>query len=316
MNTKSSPSRYRYCISRLSTFATSTRTPALNVLSTTFPDNTFFSFVRTKAPPLPGLTCWKSTTLQSAPSMLSVMPFLRSFVVATGSLLHANGTAVPESQDEQFLGGRGEYLWWSRLVRAASTDDEGVLDPDSALAGQIDPRLDGDGNPICKSTCPAARHQRRFVHLKANPVAQAMTEMAAMPGSIDDATGGGVHVADLGIRNRSSNASQLGFGYQLIDFQLPGRRLPERNCPRHVRVIAAIPGAAIDRDEIAGLECAVARRMMRDRAVRTTCDDGVERRCLGSEIDHRAFQQHCQVALGPARHDLAEDLAERVACYR
>src|SRR5215469_16785594 len=190
MNTKSSPSRYRYCISRLSTFATSTRTPALNVLSTTLPDSTFFSFVRTKAPPLPGLTCWKSTTLQSAPSMLSVMPFLRSFVVATAvSLLHANGTAVPASQDEQFLGGRGEYLGWPRLpcaaVADASTDDKGVLDPDSALAGQVDPRLDGDGNPIHKSTCPATRHQRRFVHLQPDSVTETMTEMVAIADRVD-----------------------------------------------------------------------------------------------------------------------------------
>src|SRR5258706_9834017 len=157
MNTKSPPSRYRYCMSRLSTVAVSTFVPALNVLSTTLPESTFFSLVRTKAPPLPGLTCWKSTTLQSAPSILSVMPFFRSFVVATGvCLLQANGTAVPASQDEQFLGGRGEYLRRSRLPRVSSAvagpDYEGVLDSDSALTRQVDPRLDGDGNPVCQST--------------------------------------------------------------------------------------------------------------------------------------------------------------------
>src|SRR5580693_2953080 len=115
MKTKSSPSRYRYCISRLSTVATSTRTPALKVRSTTLPDITFFSLVRTKAPPLPGLTCWKSTTFHSWPSMLRVMPFFRSFVVATSvCLLHASGTARRVthelSQDEQFLGGQGKDL--------------------------------------------------------------------------------------------------------------------------------------------------------------------------------------------------------------
>ena len=83
MNTKSSPSWYRYCISRLSTLAVSTLRPALNVLSTTFPDSTFFSLVRTNAPPLPGFTCWNSTTVQSPPSMFSTRPFFRSLVVAT-----------------------------------------------------------------------------------------------------------------------------------------------------------------------------------------------------------------------------------------
>src|SRR3712207_8974470 len=40
-------------------------------LSTTLPDSTFFSVVRTKAPPLPGLTCWNSVTAQSCPSRRS-----------------------------------------------------------------------------------------------------------------------------------------------------------------------------------------------------------------------------------------------------
>src|SRR6478736_1782418 len=83
MNTKSVPSLYRYCMSRLSTFAVSTFRPALNVRSTTLPDRTFFSLVRTNAPPLPGLTCWNSMTVHSWPSILSTVPFFRSLVVAT-----------------------------------------------------------------------------------------------------------------------------------------------------------------------------------------------------------------------------------------
>src|SRR6478735_3479774 len=85
MKTKSSPSLYRYCIGRLSTLADSSLVPALKVLSTTLPDSTALSLVRTKAGPLPGLTCWNSTTDHSCPSMLSTMPFLRSFVLAMRS---------------------------------------------------------------------------------------------------------------------------------------------------------------------------------------------------------------------------------------
>ena len=70
-------------MSLLSTLAISTLMPALKVLSTTLPDITFFSLVRTKAGPLPGLTCWNSTTFHSCPSRFSVMPFFRSFVLAT-----------------------------------------------------------------------------------------------------------------------------------------------------------------------------------------------------------------------------------------
>src|SRR3954452_21545010 len=74
-------------MSRLSTVAVSTFVPALNVLSTTLPESTFLSLVRTKAPPLPGLTCWNSTTDHNCPSRLSTRPFLRSFVVATMCLV-------------------------------------------------------------------------------------------------------------------------------------------------------------------------------------------------------------------------------------
>ena len=69
-------------MSRLSTVAVSTLTPALNVLSTTLPVITFFSVVRTKAGPLPGLTCWNSVMVQSWPSRLRTRPFLKSLVEA------------------------------------------------------------------------------------------------------------------------------------------------------------------------------------------------------------------------------------------
>src|SRR4051812_37860626 len=95
MNTKSEPSLYRYCMSRLSTVAVSTLVPALNVRSTTLPESTFLSLVRTKAPPLPGLTCWNSTTDHSCPSMFSTRPFLRSFVVATICLVLGVVVGVP-----------------------------------------------------------------------------------------------------------------------------------------------------------------------------------------------------------------------------
>src|SRR5262245_9540836 len=97
-------------MSRLSTVAVSTFVPALNVLSTTLPDSTFLSFVRTNAPPLPGLTCWNSTTLQSWPSRLSTMPFFRSLVVATGvlGLLRVGSGRQASAEDNQLLGGRGQ----------------------------------------------------------------------------------------------------------------------------------------------------------------------------------------------------------------
>ena len=54
--------------------------PALKVLSSTAPSETRLSFVRTKAPPLPGLTCWNSTTLKIVPSTSMWVP-LRNWLV-------------------------------------------------------------------------------------------------------------------------------------------------------------------------------------------------------------------------------------------
>src|SRR5438067_9401007 len=94
---------------RLSTVAVSTLVPALKVLSTTLPDSTFLRVVRTNAPPLPGLTCWNSTTVQSCPSILSTRPFFRSLVVATGrqssDWIERPGMirAVPKPLDRQTL---------------------------------------------------------------------------------------------------------------------------------------------------------------------------------------------------------------------
>ena len=57
--------------------------PALKVLSITAPSSTRFSFERTKAPPLPGFTCWNSTTLKTLPSTSMCVPFLNWLVLIT-----------------------------------------------------------------------------------------------------------------------------------------------------------------------------------------------------------------------------------------
>src|SRR6476660_5099336 len=134
MKTKSLPSRYRYCISRRSTLATSTLTPALKVRSTTLPDRTFFSLVRTKAPPLPGLTCWNSTTVNRPSGRFNAMPFLKS-LVETFMAPHSHECApmsacwngLPgHSQYGELLGGVGED------GAAVVGDHDRVLDADAA----------------------------------------------------------------------------------------------------------------------------------------------------------------------------------------
>ena len=50
----------------------------------------FFILVRTKAAPLPGLTCWNSTTCMTLPSISKVTPLRKSLaeIIAIGIILH------------------------------------------------------------------------------------------------------------------------------------------------------------------------------------------------------------------------------------
>src|SRR5215469_11306884 len=240
MNTKSSLSRYRYCISRLSTLATSTLTPALKVLSTTLPDITFFSLVRTKAGPLPGLTCWNSTTLHSCPSMLSVMPFFRSFVVATDRL-----PFTTELQDQQFPGGRSQDAG-----SPACRHNQDVLDPDAALSGQVHTRLDGDRNPVGQFTRSAVPEHRRLVDLQPHAVPEAVLEVLGVPGRLDHLAGRGVYGTGLRAWLDRLDPGALRLRDELVDVPLPAGRLTDRDGAGHVRVVALVQRAEVHRDQV------------------------------------------------------------------
>src|SRR5262249_52588429 len=153
---------------------------------------TFFSFVRTNAPPLPGLTCWNSTTVHSCPSMFSVMPFLRSLVVATSDVSWVRGAArqgVSALEDKQLPAGRGCGEQVTGCRRRPGAHHQGVLDPDAAPAGQVDARFDGDGNPVSKSTGPVVSQQRCLVDLQPHTVPQAVREVPTVAGRLDDVAG-------------------------------------------------------------------------------------------------------------------------------
>src|SRR5690606_23132918 len=90
-----------YWKSLRSTVSVSILAPALKVRSTVFPVRTFFTLVRTNAPPLPGLTCWNSMTVQSPPSMLRTTPFLMSAVEAMRESIRSLGMSCGECAGEK-----------------------------------------------------------------------------------------------------------------------------------------------------------------------------------------------------------------------
>src|SRR5262245_57434727 len=87
----------------------------------TAPVRTFFSLVRTKAPPLPGLTCWNSTTVTRPSGRSSAMPFLRSLVETfTRRLSHLGCSALRrDAQLRSRHGGEGD----AKDVRHAVVSD-------------------------------------------------------------------------------------------------------------------------------------------------------------------------------------------------
>ena len=80
MKWASVPSAYRNCILRASVRTGRNFSPARNVRSITAPSLVRRSFVRTNAPPLPGLTCWNSRILKTVPSTSMWLPFLNWLV--------------------------------------------------------------------------------------------------------------------------------------------------------------------------------------------------------------------------------------------
>src|SRR6266511_2066044 len=176
--------------------AISTGSSARKVLSSTRPVRTFFSLVRTKAPPLPGLTCWNSTTFIRSPPMFRVMPFFRSLVVGITALLRRRGEFAPPPrlvvrglgplQLEKLLGRGGQH------VVAAGSDHRQVLDPDAAEAGKVDTRLHGYGRPWRDPTIGAHAHPRGLVDLQADSVAGGMAEGVTETGLADHFAAGTV----------------------------------------------------------------------------------------------------------------------------
>src|SRR5215470_8977490 len=148
------------CFSSKST--SSTFSPARNVLSMTRPCRMCLSLVRTKAPPLPGLTCWKSTMLYGCPSNWIFSPFLKSAVdtcMGSWSL-----SSLGLGAQRLFEAGPGPRV--VRMLLAQPKKDHGrvvgepLLEADRAHARREE-RLVGEEPPECGARFrPALRSQR------------------------------------------------------------------------------------------------------------------------------------------------------------
>src|SRR5580698_4975713 len=128
-------------MSRLSMIACSSFSSARYVRSITAPLRTFLSLVRTKAPPLPGFTCWNSTTLNRPSGRSKLMPFFRSLVETAMDVLRESGQGAC----------------------AVFGHDEGVLHADTAVARDINAGLDGDDEAGGEDSSAQLGHRGRLV---------------------------------------------------------------------------------------------------------------------------------------------------------
>src|SRR5215207_6212582 len=170
-------------MSRLSMTASGTFSSARNVRSSTAPPATFLSLVRTNAPPLPGFTCWNSTTVtRPSDGRFSAMPFLKSL----DEMLKEQSSG---RSDDQVLGESGER------IGAVGGDDHGVLDAHAAHTGEIHAGLDRDDRTGFQGITGTRGHPGLLVDLEAHPVAGAVHERVGPTRRRDDLATGAI---DLG----------------------------------------------------------------------------------------------------------------------
>src|ERR1700689_4764339 len=141
-------------MSRLSMMAWSSFSSARYVRSMTAPLRTFLSLVRTKAPPLPGFTCWNSTTLNRPSGRSRLMPFFRSLVETAMNVLCESGQ------------GAGSVLG----------HHQSVLHADAAVPGNIDTGLEGDDEAGSEDSSAQLADRRCLMDIEADAVPRAVLE--------------------------------------------------------------------------------------------------------------------------------------------
>src|SRR3984885_7089990 len=98
----------------------------------------FGILVRTNAPPLPGFTCWNSTTLNRPSGRSRLMPFFRSLVETAMDVLCESGQGAC----------------------AVLGYDEGVLNADAAVPGNVHAGLDRDDEAGGEDSSAQLGHRR------------------------------------------------------------------------------------------------------------------------------------------------------------
>src|SRR3954453_15240508 len=215
-----------------------------NVRSTTAPPATFLSFVRTNAPPLPGFTCWNSTTVtRPSDGRFRAMPFLKSL----DEMLNEQSSG---ESDDQVLGEGREGLG------AVRGDDHRVLDAHATHTREIHAGLDRDDRTGFQGITGTRGHSGLLVDLETHAVAGAMHERVGPPRRRADLA---TRTVDLGAVD--AGAHRVAAGRLALAPHRPGppgvgTGVADAHGAGHVRAVAVDDAAEVDHDQLAGLDLA------------------------------------------------------------
>src|SRR6476659_7336792 len=277
--------------------------PARNVLSTTEPLVSPFNFVRTNAPPLPGLTCWNSTIRHVWPSN-SMCIQLRNWLVETTSATAPEASERRLPDLDQVLRERGQHL------DAVLPHDGEILDPAAADALEVDPGLDRDDLPGLQRVRRLGREPRRLVDLEPDAVPEAVAEVAAVPGRLDRLAREGVRV-DAGQSRLQPGDGALLRGYaHLVGAPQRVRQPAGRDRARAVAAVTVDAHAPVDRDERRAVDDPVVGAVVRERAVRARRDDRVEGHVVGTVGVQQLAQAPRDLTLGVSDEGLGRQRLE------
>src|SRR6266700_769141 len=253
--------------------------PARNVRSTTAPVSRPLSFVRTNAPPFPGLTCWNSTMRQTEPSSSMCIPFLNWFVLTVSAT-----TGASLFDGYQVLGEAREDL--GTVFR----DDDEVLDPDAAFTRKVDPGLDRDDVAGRERVGRFAAQSRRLVHLDADAVAEAVAELLAEAGAVDHRSGGRIGVDAARARADALQPRLLALEADSVGVLQPVGQRAGCEGAGAVGAVAVDERAGIDNHGLAGLNLTLGWPAVRERPVRAAGDDGLEGRAFRAVLVEELVQ--------------------------
>ena len=142
-------------------------------------------------------------------------------------------------------------------LTAVFRDEHEVLDADAALAGEVDPRLDGDDVAGLEHVGRLGAQRRGLVDLDADAVPEPVAERLAEPGCVDQRARGRVGVNATHSRSDGLQARELCFQTERVDLRQPLGDLAHRERPRAVRAVAVDDATRVDHDEHTLLDRAI-----------------------------------------------------------